>query len=405
MKRFSVISLIFSLLFIFSCEDKKDTTPITFIKTYGGKENDFGYSVKQTTDGGYILTGSTNSFGNGNYDVYLIKTNSQGTEEWNKTLGGSNQEGGYSVQQTTDGGYIVTGNTYSYGNGEYDVWLIKTDSQGIIEWNKTFGGSEYDDGRSVQQTTDGGYIITGKTDSFGNGGYDVYLIKTNSNGNEEWNKTFGGSNWDVGNSVQQTSDGGYIITGYTFSFGNVNGQNDVWLIKTDSNGNEEWNQTFGGSQNEYGSSIQLTTDGGYIITGSTVYTENFDGDVLLIKTNSEGIEEWNKTFGGTDFYSGSSVQQTTDGGYIISGYTIVDYNPRWGNSNVDVYLIKTNSNGNEEWNKTFGGNKSDRGHSVQQTTDGGYIITGSTSSFGSFTHDSDIWLIKTDSEGNTVDYK
>ena len=405
MKRFSVISLIFSLLFIFSCEDKKDTTPITFIKTYGGKENDFGYSVKQTTDGGYILTGSTNSFGNGNYDVYLIKTNSQGTEEWNKTLGGSNQEGGYSVQQTTDGGYIVTGNTYSYGNGEYDVWLIKTDSQGIIEWNKTFGGSEYDDGRSVQQTTDGGYIITGKTDSFGNGGYDVYLIKTNSNGNEEWNKTFGGSNWDVGNSVQQTTDGGYIITGYTFSFGNVNGQNDVWLIKTDSNGNEEWNQTFGGSQNEYGSSVQQTTDGGYIITGSTVYTENFDGDVLLIKTNSEGIEEWNKTFGGSNTDFGNSVQQTVDGGYIISGYTIVDYNPRWGNSNVDVYLIKTNSNGNEEWNKTFGGNKSDRGHSVQQTTDGGYIITGSTSSFGSFTHDSDIWLIKTDSEGNTVDYK
>ena len=404
MKRFSVISLIFSLLFIFSCEDKKDTTPITFIKTYGGKENDFGYSVKQTTDGGYILTGSTNSFGNGNYDVYLIKTNSQGTEEWNKTLGGSNQEGGYSVQQTTDGGYIVTGNTYSYGNGEYDVWLIKTDSQGIIEWNKTFGGSEYDDGRSVQQTTDGGYIITGKTDSFGNGGYDVYLIKTNSNGNEEWNKTFGGSNWDVGNSVQQTSDGGYIIIGSTKS-SNGSVYNDVWLIKTDSNGNEEWNQTFGGSQNEYGSSVQQTTDGGYIITGSTVYTENFDGDVLLIKTNSEGIEEWNKTFGGSNTDFGNSVQQTVDGGYIISGYTIVDYNPRWGNSNVDVYLIKTNSNGNEEWNKTFGGNKSDRGHSVQQTTDGGYIITGSTSSFGSFTHDSDIWLIKTDSEGNTVDYK
>ena len=402
MKRFSVISLIFSLLFIFSCEDKKDTTPITFIKTYGGKENDFGYSVKQTTDGGYILTGSTNSFGNGNYDVYLIKTNSQGTEEWNKTLGGSNQEGGYSVQQTTDGGYIVTGNTYSYGNGEYDVWLIKTDSQGIIEWNKTFGGSEYDDGRSVQQTTDGGYIITGKTDSFGNGGYDVYLIKTNSNGNEEWNKTFGGSNWDVGNSVQQTSDGGYIIIGSTKS-SNGSVYNDVWLIKTDSNGNEEWNQTFGGSQNEYGSSVQQTTDGGYIITGSTVYTENFDGDVLLIKTNSEGIEEWNKTFGGSNTDFGNSVQQTVDGGYIISGYTIVDYNPRWGNSNVDVYLIKTNSNGNEEWNKTFGGNKSDRGHSVQQTTDGGYILIGSTHSFGN--GGSDVWLIKTDPNGNTVDYK
>ena len=263
----------------------------------------------------------------------MIKTDSQGQQEWNQYFGGSNDEQGRSVQQTIDGGYIITGKTNSYGGGDYDVWLIKTDSQGQEEWNQTFGGNEYDYGYSVQQTTDGGYIITGETYSFGNGSSDVWFIKTDSQGQEEWNQTLGSSEGDSGRSGQQTTDGGYIITGYTYSFGN--GENDVWLIKTDSNGNEEWNQTFGGSFIDVGHSIQQTTDGGYIITGYTYSFGNGENDVWFIKTDSQGQEEWNQTLGSSEMDSGHSVQQTTDGGYIITGYT-----------HTDFWLIKTDPQGN-----------------------------------------------------------
>ena len=272
-------------------------------------------------------------------------------------------------------------------------------------WEQTYGGTDNDYGTSVKQTIDGGYIITGYTSSFGNGGdgdfnnRDMWLIKTDVNGNELWSQTYGGIKEDLGNCVQLTQDGGFIITGYTSSFGNFV-DSDVYLVKTDFNGNELWSQTFGetgDSDGDYGYYIQQTQDGGYIITGTTWSNEISSGssDVYLIKTDGSGNELWTKTFGGSLIEGGRSVQQTQDGGYIISGTT-------WSNEissgGIDVWLIKTDGDGNELWTKTFGGIEGDGGNSVQQTTDGGYVITGYTSSFGN--GGQDVYLIKTDSEGN-----
>ena len=197
---------------------------------------DIGISLDQTTDSGYVIVGWTTSYVNGLNDVWLIKTDTNGDTLWTKTFGGTNNENGWYVQQTTDGGYIIVGNTHP--DGQAKIWLIKTDSQGSQEWNQTFGVGESNAGFSVQHTTDGGYIITGYARAISSMGNSVWLIKTDSNGNEEWNRAFGGDaadDGDGGYSVQQTSDGGYIITGETMSFGN--GINDVWLIKTDSEGN------------------------------------------------------------------------------------------------------------------------------------------------------------------------
>jgi hypothetical protein len=375
------------VMMIFICEVSE--AQITFQKIYGGMNYEVGNSVQQTSDGGYIIAGCTNSFGAGNNDVYLIKTDFNGDSLWTKTFGGTFSDEGNSVQQTSDGGYIIAGFTQSFSMGSSDAYLIKTNPIGNVMWTKTFGGTGEDKGYSVQQTTDGGYIILGTSNSF-NGSNDLYLIRTNSNGDSLWTKTFGGTGNDEGISVQQTTDGGYIMLGTT-SFGA--GSDDIYLIKTDSIGNFVWSKAYGGASNDISRSFQQTTDGGYIITGITYSFGAGNVDIYLIKTNVSGDTIWTKTYGGTNFDQANSVYQTSDGNFLIIGIT-----HQFATSD-DVYLIKTNSSGDTLWTKCFGGTNSEVGVFAQQTTDGGYIITGVTNSFSIGSND--IYLIKTDSLGNS----
>ena len=358
---------------------------VQWSQLFGGVNADMGWSIQQTTDGGYIITGFTFYPDSYSSDVYVIKTDASGNMTWSQTFGGAGTEWGNDIYQTTDGGYIIGGSSNSSGSGGCDVYLIKMDATGNITWSRNFGGVSDDYGNSVLQTVDSGYIISGYTMSFGAGNGDVWLIKTDASGNVTWSRTFGGTGSDSSSSVKQTADGGYILVGSTSSFGTGN-WSDVWLIKADSSGNITWNKTFGGPYADEGYSVQQTFDGGYIIGGAT-YSDNGTSDVYLIKTDASGNMTWSRTFGGVGGDGSFSIQQTPDGGYIIGGYT-----DSFGAGLTDVYIIKTDASGNMTWNQTFGGANYDQGNSVKTTADGGYIISGTTTSYGA--GNGDVWLIK-----------
>jgi len=303
-----------------------------------------------------------------------LSTSSLYAISWAKTFGGISEEIPYSICETSDGRYIVAGSTYSFGAGNTDFLVIKLNSFGNIEWKKTFGGTDNDYATSICETSDSGSIVAGWTFSFGAGGRDFLVIKLNSYGNIEWAKTFGGTDWDWASSICQTSDGGYIVAGDTRSFGA--GWNDLLVIKLNSYGNIEWAKTFGDPQHDDAWSICETSDGGYIVAGSTGSFEAGNFDFLVIKLNSYGNIEWAKTFGGTDWDEAFSICNTSDNRYIVAGYTY-----SFGVDSSDFLVIKLNSSGNIEWAKTFGGITYDDGRSICKASDGGYIVAGNTESF------------------------
>jgi hypothetical protein len=361
----------------------------SFTRTYGGTGEDNGYSVQQTSDGGYIVAGNTGSRGAGLYDVWLIKTDAFGDTLWTRFFGGTGWEDGYSVQQTADRGYIIAGRTDSYGAGLYDVWLIKTDASGDTQWTRTWGGNYLDYGLAVRQTRDSGYIVAGYTAVMGQAG-NACLLRFDTAGRTVWARSYGGaSGEEYGNSVQQTSDGGYIVAGQTNSHGA--GGYDFYLIKTDTAGETLWTRTFGGAGVDKGNCVQQTSDGGYIVAGSTESFGAGESDVYLVKTDAQGETLWTRTYGDAGYDWGYSVQQTSDSGYVVAGTWRV---PGRG---YDAYLIKTDDMGETLWTRTCGDTAYDFGHSVQRTADGGYIVAGSTASFGE--RYGDVYLIKTDSQG------
>ena len=368
------------------------TAQITFERTYGGSRCEWASSGQQTADKGYVLAGATTSFRDDSSDFYIIRTDSIGEPRWVWVGGSTGMDEAYSVRQTTDGGYIVTGYECYYVPTSADVYLIRFGADGRWLWTTSYGGWAWDAGCSVQETGDSGYIIAGYTDSYGIGG-DVYLVKTDAYGDTLWTRTYGGTHRDWGYSVQQTADNGYVVAGVTGS--TDAGGAGVYLIRTDADGDSLWARTYGGIQDDRCSQVQICSDSGYIMVGSTKSFGSGLYDVYLVRTSITGDTLWTRAFGGPLDDQGFSVQQTTDGGYVIAGLTC-----SFGAGGSDVWLIKVDTHGDTMWTRTFGGSRDDQGMSVQQTTDGGFVVTGLTWSLGAGSDD--VYLVKTDSLGMVV---
>ena len=376
--------LFFLISIVFVSGAFSQSYQIQWTKSYGGPSEEMGHKVHQVADMGYIITGYTKSTGAGASDAWLVKTDAEGDTLWTKTFGGETWDWGKDVLQTEDGGYLLVVRCYSFGQGGYDAWIIKTDSQGDTLWTK-FWGEEPDEWlSSVQQTNDGGYIFAGHTYSFGAKSQDVWLVKSDSTGEVQWMKTYGGEQDDNSSFVQQTRDGGFIIAGRTYSYSA--GNSDIWLIKTNSSGDTLWTKAFGGIDYDYGISVRQSNDGGYILAGSTSSFGAGKGDIWLIKTDSIGDTLWTKTYGGHDNDRPYCLIQLSDGNYLIGGFT-----NSTGTGSYEAWLLVTDVNGDTLWTQTFGGEMDDLIVDFEESPDGEIIITGYTEVQD---ENLDLWLMK-----------
>jgi hypothetical protein len=375
------------------------TSPETsyWAMTYGGSQLDAAYAIQQTTDGGYIVAASTNSSGAGADDFWVFKLNSTGGVVWSNTYGGTSYDDPTCIQQTTDGGYIVAGTTYSFsGLGAPSAWILKLDSNGGIIWENMYGGSGFDEINSIQQnTTDGSYIVAGTTNS-GLPGYEAWVMKLSSTGSVVWSNTYGTGKYDDTAYSVGIANGSYVVAGSTNQF-DSGGYDHAWVMKLNSTGGVIWQNTYGGSGNDEAYSVQQTTDGGYIVAGSTNSTNSagYD-DFWVFKLNSTGGVAWSYTYSDTNYDDAYSIQQTTDGGYIVGGTT---YSISTGLGSF--WLLKLNQEGIVDWQNTYGGSNDNElinSGCVQQTSDGGYIAAGTTDSFGVGIYN--VWVIKLEGDGS-----
>jgi hypothetical protein len=359
-------------------------------QTYGGPASEGCIFAVETTDGGYAMLGHTYSFGSGDADIWLVKTNLNGNMEWNKTYGTPDYDFANHLLATDDGGYIIVSAITPVGFDYRDVWLIKTDSIGNIQWNRTYGGNGDDKAWKITKTSDNGYAVVGRTNSYGQGQNDIWLFKIDSIGSIQWNTTFGGLEEESGRGIIETSDNGFLLTGWSGSYGA--GQLDYWLVKTDVVGNHEWNQTFGGAETERAGKTIIANDGNYVTVGNTGSFGEGETDFYLVKTDNFGNLIWNITYGGALAETPFDIIKTSDGGYAITGHSY-----SFGGGENDIWLVKTDSDGNMIFNQTYGGEMSDSSRSIIQKSDGGYVIAGSTHSFSQ--GEDDFWLIKTNENG------
>jgi len=349
-------------------------------RTIGGVRYDQGHDVMVTPDGGYVVAGFTHSIGAGGNDYYLLRIGAAGNLVWDKTYGGSKDEQAYAVAVTPDGGYAIVGFTNSFGAGIEDVYLVRTDANGDTVWTRTYGGTTGDAGYDLIVLADTGFVIAGIK------GADVYLIRTDARGDTAWTRTYGGTSNDFANRVVATADGGFVVAGATNSFGA--GLSDVYLFKVDGSGNLVWTKTYGGTKNDWGAGVALTPDNGLVVTG---YTESFGHgafDCYLIKTDVNGDTIWTRTYGGDKNESGYSTCVLADGSIAVAGFT-----DTWGYGGLDLYLLKISSDGDQLWSAVYGGPSDDVAYQLAATNDQGYIAVGYTKSFGFGS--ADVYVLKT----------
>ncbi|MRX63592.1 fibronectin type III domain-containing protein [Maribacter luteus] len=415
-------------------EGAADGVSIAWEKSFGGSKIDMANSLQLTVDGGYIIAGTSDSDdgdvgGNNDAEGYLggdfwiIKLNHSGDLMWETNLGGSSDEGGNDIQQTADGGYIVVGMTdsndqdISGDTSSADVWIVKLDGSGNLVWETNYGGGSGDEANAVRQTVDGGYIVAGFTGSSdgdvedNNGGLDYWILKLDANGTLVWETTLGGSGFDIAKSIEQTSDGGYIVAGYSESpdgdVGGNYGERDYWAVKLDASGNLAWETHLGGSLDDYAYDIHQTSDLGYIVAG---YSESSDFDVSdnygnrdywVVKLNTTGEITWEVNLGSSSVDGARSIQQTTDGGYIVAGNageTDFDVSGSVNGGFLDYWVVKLTPEGVLSWEISMGGPENDYATAIQQTNDG-YIVSGYVSGPGGDISGSgkgqwDYWVVK-----------
>lgn len=365
-----------------------------FQRTIGGVINDGSNSIARTADGGYVIAGETRSYGAGQTDIYVLKFDMNDSIQWSRTIGSTGNEGASSIVQTSDGGYAVAGYTFSYGAGFTDFFVVKLDINGTILWSKTIGGSDYEEAYSITETSDGGIAVAGYTSSFGVDEYDIYIVKLSNSGTMLWSKTIGGPEYEDAYSIIKTSEGGLAIAGDTDSFGS--GQNDMLIVKLDNNGTIQWNKTIGGAANDYAESIVQSSDGGLLIAGPTITYSAGLYDFYIAKLDISGSLLWTKTIGGTGSDFAHCIIKTTDGGYAATGWTT----SFGAGSTGDFYIVKLDVSGNIQWNKRAGGVNQDIPFSMIQTNAGDYIVTGYSGNGGIGTS-YDIYTVKFDNTGLT----
>ena len=418
-------SVCFITLSLMGCsEDNDNSSPqapdieVDFITTLGGSKNESAQAVVNTTDGGYAILGHSQSMdgdvtnkSNESYDYWVLKFDTTNQLQWQKTYGGSDDDRGTDIIQTTDGGYAVIGKSksgdldVSENAGYDDFWMIKLDGNGSILWEYSFGYAGSDVPYSVIQTNDNGYLVSGVLDvtaSNGQGdrvsssqrrhaGGDYWVIKLNANGIKEWSNYYGGSFTDTAYDAIQTEDNGYIIVGSSDSndvdVANNKGSYDFWVIKISNTGDLVWEKSFGGSEIDEARAISNTADGNYLVVGDT-RSANIDvsqnrgaADLWMIKINSEGSLIWEKTLGGTSFDVGRSVSKTQDNGFLIAGSSRSSDGDLSSNKGQnDALILKINSSGDLEWQKTIGGSEVDFFYGAVELTDGSVLAIGDTNS-------------------------